>query len=462
MAAIFGYFPSWPKIKPGFFLAVGISLLMIQVLFLSNLSYLYGTQFKESERTHNLNILYVDYDGGIIGQSVIDAYHLLEGNTFPTIRHLPTENFPAPIDVRNAVCSGDYWGAIYALPDASDSLAAALVNGSSTVTPTTLAYVWNGARYAAYSQSAIYANIVTLIQTTRSTYYANNASDTLLSDVTALGVFVDPIHAQEINIKSTNQGTRVLYNSVSMIMPIIMQFFFMMALNGISAQYRLFSKLSWVMNGLIRMCVSVLYTLVSSLCMIGYIWGFKEDWAVNGAQFVLSWMTVWLYMHINFLLFDIMTTFIPMQFMPFCILTWMITNVASTIAPFELSPGFYRWGYALPAHEAYSILGQIWSNGCNNQLHRALPILFSWWVVGACVVVYALHYRCRQARILERKTQFLENAVDENQEDRPKTPAGSPDRILPRDRRSTMESIELERRVYGPQYPTMPGTFDNR
>ncbi|KAL4756618.1 uncharacterized protein BDW70DRAFT_164313 [Aspergillus foveolatus] len=302
MEAIFGNFSSWPNIKPGFFVAVGISLLMIQVLFLGNFSYLYGTQFQESEHTHNLNILSVDYDGGIVGQSVLDAYYLLEGNTFPTIRHLPTEDFPAPSDVRSAVCSGDYWGAIYALPDASDRLAAALVNGSSAVTPTTLAYVWNGARYGGYSQTAIYANIVTSIQTTHSIYYANNASDTLLSSVTALEVFIDPIHALEINIKPTNQRTRVLYNSVSMIMPIIMQLFFMMALNCITAQYRLFSKLSWVTNGLIRMCVSVLYTLVCSLCMIGYIWAFKEDWSVDGAELVLSWMTVWLYMHINFLL----------------------------------------------------------------------------------------------------------------------------------------------------------------
>ncbi|KAL4756619.1 uncharacterized protein BDW70DRAFT_164314 [Aspergillus foveolatus] len=147
--------------------------------------------------------------------------------------------------------------------------------------------------------------------------------------------------------------------------------------------------------------------------------------------------------------------------MPFCILTWMITNVASTIAPFELSPGFYRWASALPAQEAYSILGQIWSDRCNNQLYGALPIFFSCWVVGALVVVYALHYRCRQARILESKTQFPDNAIDENQEDRPRTPAGSPDRILPRDRRSTMESIELARRVCGPQYPTMP-VLDDR
>jgi hypothetical protein len=73
MAAIFGNFPSWPNIKPGFFVAVSISLLIIQVLFLANLSYLNGSQFKEFEHTHNLNIPDADYDGGIVGQSVLDV-----------------------------------------------------------------------------------------------------------------------------------------------------------------------------------------------------------------------------------------------------------------------------------------------------------------------------------------------------------------------------------------------------
>ncbi|KAL4972283.1 hypothetical protein BDW66DRAFT_162994 [Aspergillus desertorum] len=395
-----------------FSIAVGISFLMIQLLFLGNLSYLYGTKFKESERVHNLNLLYVDYDGGIIDQSVSDAYTLLQSS-------------------RNAVCSGDYWGAIYALPGASSNLESALANENST--PTTLTYVWNGARYAAVSQSAVYTNLQTLVQTTRSTYYANNASAVLLTNINAM------------------DGSRALYNSVSMIMPIIMQFFFMMAMNGISPQYRLFTTLSPRTNGIIRMGISVLYTFISALCMIGYIWAFREGWAVNGNQFVLSWMTVWLYMHINFMFFDILTTFVPMQYMSFCVITWAITNVSSTISPFELNPGFYRWAHALPAHETYVILAQIWSDGCNNQLYRALPILFSWWTIGIAVHVYAAYYRCEQARMLEQKTVQSE----------PKTPVGSPDRIPLRNRRATLESFQAERRIYGPSYPTMPSKLDD-
>ncbi|KAJ6026881.1 nitrosoguanidine resistance protein SNG1 [Penicillium canescens] len=392
---------AWKTARSGFLTALTASCISLQVLLLANLAYLYGTQFEEPGRVHNLNLLYVDYDGGVIGQSVLDAYHLIEANTFPTIQQSTVDQFPTTADVRSTVCKGDYWGAIYSLPNASDSLATAIVDGSST--PATIEYVWNEGRYAAFMQSAVYANFMTLIKVTRSTYYANNASKMgpMLSDPSAMQIFLNPIEATEINIKPTIQGTRVLYNTVSMIMPIIMQFFFMMALNGISAQFNLFTTMSWHVNGVIRMGASIIYTFLSSLCTIGYIWGFKEAWDQNGNQFVLSWMAMWLFMHINLLLFDILTTFVPMQFMPFCVLTWMIVNVASTISPFELSPGFYHWGYALPAHETYKILGQIWSDGCNNELHRALPILFSWWIVGIVLVVYAVYYRCKDACALQ-------------------------------------------------------------
>lgn len=208
---------------------------------------------------------------------------------------------------------------------------------------------------------------------------------------------LDPIQATEINLKVTEQGARVLYNTASVVMPVIQQFFFMMALNGISSQFHILTKLGWHANGLLRMCIPAAYTFVGALCMIAYIWSSRESWEVNGNQFALSWMIIWLYMHINFLIMDILTTFIPMQFMPFCVLTWAILNVASTISPFELSLGFFHWGYALPVHETYQVLVQIWSDGCDSQLHRALPIMFSWWIVALATATFSVHYRCNTA-----------------------------------------------------------------
>ncbi|OQD77444.1 hypothetical protein PENDEC_c002G03995 [Penicillium decumbens] len=48
-------------------------------------SFLIGVAFRNGHRAHALKILYVDYAGGIIGQSVRDAYEAMRGPTFPTL-----------------------------------------------------------------------------------------------------------------------------------------------------------------------------------------------------------------------------------------------------------------------------------------------------------------------------------------------------------------------------------------
>lgn len=445
---------AWRDIQSRFIIAVGGSCVLLQILFLANMCYLYASQFNDSNRAHNLKLLYVDYDGGVIGQAVTVAYQALKADDFPTLYTMPTAQYSTPEDVRDAVCSGDYWGAIYAAPNASTGLAATLANGT-TLDRNALTYIWNGARYSAFAQSEIYSNILVLIEAARSTYYASSASGVVasanLSNAVALDAFLDPIQATEINIKTTTQGTRVLYNTVSLVMPIIQQFFFMMALNGISSEFQLFTKLSPVTNGLIRMVTSVIYTFIGSLCMAGYIWAFKESWDVNDNQFVLTWMITWLFMHINFLLVDVLTAFIPMQFLPFCVLTWVIINVTSSISPFELNPGFFRWGYALPGHEVYQVLVQIWSDGCQDQSYRALPILFSWWFVTLSLTVYATYHRCQAAVEAHNALEALSRGKDASLR-----PSSSTDDILVRQRRDTIESIRLENMAYGPSYPT-PG-----
>ena len=175
---------------------------------------------------------------------------------------------------------------------------------------------------------------------------------------------------------------KILYNSVSTAVPILSQFSFVMALNNISAGYSLYSKVSVRTSGILRTVVSLLYTLLAALAMAGYLWAFKEDWEVTGKQFCLTWMTLWLFMDINFLLSDAASSIVPSPGMPFIVFTWIIVNVTSTVTLLELNPGFYRWSYALPAHEVYIVLQDIWTRGAVPQLYRALPILFCYWVVG--------------------------------------------------------------------------------
>jgi hypothetical protein len=54
---------------------------------------------------------------------------------------------------------------------------------------------------------------------------------------------------------------------------------------------------------------------------------------------------------------------------------------------------------AMPAHEAYNTLIDIWSRGCNPVLHYSLPILFSFELSSFILSALGIHRRCHYAII---------------------------------------------------------------
>ena len=144
------------------------------------------------------------------------------------------------------------------------------------------------------------------------------------------------------------------------------------------------------------------------------IWAFRGHWDVNTAQFFLTWVALWLFAHANFLTMDVFTIWLPPPYVPMALITWVVFNVASILVPFELSPGFYRWAYALPAHEIYQILTDIWSRGCNPQLYHALPVLFALELFSFLLSALGVYRRCHYAVIAQE-------AEDEAFDDRVKS-----------------------------------------
>lgn len=132
--------------KP-FFKATIASGLILNILFLANMSYIFGSIFQSTGRTHALKVLLVDYDGGVVSQSVRAAYSSLKSNTFVTIDEQPASDFDDTAAIDDAVCSGDYWAALYVTPDASSNLAQALEGGSAAESynaSSALGLVWYG------------------------------------------------------------------------------------------------------------------------------------------------------------------------------------------------------------------------------------------------------------------------------------------------------------------------------
>ncbi|KAK2759906.1 hypothetical protein FQN54_002640 [Arachnomyces sp. PD_36] len=382
-----------------------VNLVLLQVLFLCLFCYIFGSIFQQSTHIHNLNVLFVDYDGGAIGDSVRAAYEKLKGPDFPSLIEQPVTEYPEPSAVDSAVCNINYWGALYATSNSSNQLMDAFSGGvaaSSYDTSNVLTLVWNQARYPTIADSALASSMKSLSEAARVAYSTANGQQALQtldrSDPAAAAVLYNPWSLSFVNLQPTTQGSRLVYNTLVIILIIIQEFFYLGYVNGLYVQFKLYTSVAPHRIAIARQLISAFYTLIGSLCTAGAIWAFRHGWNVNGNQFALTWMALWLFAHLNFLVLDVFTVWLPPPYVPMALISWVILNVTSIMLPFDLSPGFYRWGYALPANSIYQVLVDIWSGGCNPQLYYALPVLFAYEIIAmilSSIGVYRrAHYAC--------------------------------------------------------------------
>ncbi|CAG9956493.1 unnamed protein product [Clonostachys rosea f. rosea IK726] len=406
----------WTSKLPKFGIPIVITGILIQIVFLGNMSYLYGSLFKSGSRVHALRVLAVDYDGHDIGHALDAAYSSLRADSFPSLEFRSASQYPTVESIEEAMCTEGYWAAIYTHNGASDRLMTALSGENSTAydPKDTISYTYYSSYYPIVSLSSVVSNMETLISVASRTLYS--VSTEALSTVnftspSSATAFLDPIRSSSIVKSPTNQGSRVLLNTVTMVMGALMQFFFLMGMNNISAQAGVFNKMSKRDVYMSRLIISKFHTFICALCSVAYIWAFREDWFVTSAHFGKTWMAFWLYMEIQYTVMDtLLEIVIPMQFWSFFVLTWIITNITSTVYPFELTAGFYRVGWALPAHNFWLLLMDIWSNGCKQHRNVVLPVLLCWWLLGHISSAWSVWKRCSLA---EANAAILEKNVDD-------------------------------------------------
>lgn len=392
--------------------AAAINLLVLQILFLGLFCYIFGSLFQQNTHTHNINILFVDYDGGAIGTAVRNAYEGLKGSGFPTLDERPALAYPNPDSIDSAVCNIKFWGALYITANSSNDLTAALAGGTaaSSYNPSdVLTMVWNEARYPTTVDSAVYDKLNTLSEAARVAYMETNGKQTIqllnTSDSAALSIYSNPWTLSSVNLQPTSQGSRVIYNTLVIILIMIQEFFYLGYVNGLYLQFNLYASVTPHRIAIVRQIISGVYTLIGSLCTAGAIWAFRNGWNLHGGQFMLTWMALWLFAHLNFLVLDAFTVWLSPPFVPMALISWMMLNITSILLPFELSPAFYRWGYALPAHSVFNVLIDIWSGGCNPQLYYALPVLFAYEICGLVLSSIGVYRRAHYAVIKQEKEE---------------------------------------------------------
>lgn len=378
--------------------------LIIQLLFLGLQAYVFGSSFGSPERLDKLHVLAIDYDQGIVGNALRAASSHLEGPSMLGFEWRSVKEYPDPFEVHKAVRDGVYWASVQVMEGATSRLEDAIADNTTAAAydaKGAVKIVYNEARYPDFEDLFVAGNLGVLVQTGRLFYNQINGTRALASipsqNTASLLAVLEAIDATTDNIKPLGNGSTVFYNTVDIVLTILLQFYFLMAYNGLMEDWQLDSKLPLKHHVVARIVVGVVYTFLGSLALVANIYGFRGTTSISGTQFVILWMAFWLEMHVLFLVLEIAITFLDLPWLPLFIVTFIIVNVTSTIFPFELSPGFYRWGSALPCHQVYMLEISVLSGGADNHVQIALPVLFAWWIVCIPLAFFSIIWRCTRS-----------------------------------------------------------------
>lgn len=160
-ATDFACFSYWTDKKKPLIIGIVFVFILLQLLFLGNLSYLYGVVYRSEYRVHRLNVLSLNLDtaNSSIYASLNAAYSQLQGDDFLSLQEHPASQYQSIEAAREAVCKGHFWAAVVVTNGASFRLSNALSDGTAAetyVSANAITVVYNSAKYA----SATLGNIV--------------------------------------------------------------------------------------------------------------------------------------------------------------------------------------------------------------------------------------------------------------------------------------------------------------
>lgn len=228
--------------------------LLILAVFWIIMSHINGLFYNQGAHSKKGKVAVVDFDQGLFGSSLLEAAAMRNQTYgYPTYTIVRPDS-TTPEEIRHEVFKGTYWAALYAFPGATERFEA-VISGSTTeaydVTQT-LAYVTLSARYFAFYEFNILTASITVTsiasnivgeRAVASTLSSRTADSPALSQaaISALGHPAQPIEIPAAYADFALADDKVFVNTIGTVMPVLMQFFFLMAWNGISKRFHVFA-----------------------------------------------------------------------------------------------------------------------------------------------------------------------------------------------------------------------------
>lgn len=381
-------------------------LMIIAVLWIAA-SHIYGLFHHQGAYVHRATVALADFDGGNFGEALRVAAATNNGTYGnPTYVNVNTAG-SSPEQIRKEVFKGTYWAAIVVQAGATARFEDA-VNGTSETYDSSSVYTYYilDARYYTLYASNILSPTVTTASAASGVFSAQFitpliARGEFANTTAALSAIAGPARAVEMPAAArlfADMDDKVFINTIGVVLPILMQFFFIMAWNGVCNGMHLYAAYEMRTHILARLFWSTVWPVFTSLCTAGWTFALRGSYPLDAKMFFAFWALTWVFSMINFDVLDIITGFIPMAFVPFLFLAWVISNVAASLGAPEILNHWFRVNYFFPSLHWYRTFITIITDGGYNNLRYTLPVLAAWLVVMKCLSPLATRNRVRKAQ----------------------------------------------------------------
>ncbi|KAJ7167927.1 hypothetical protein C8R46DRAFT_951059 [Mycena filopes] len=385
--------PEASAARAAYLKALFVGTLASSVLIFTAFSIYWGAVWKTPH--HPVSGWIVDFDGGVVGQSVSTTLSRLDSGTGGIVWHvIPASQFPQGIaQLEHAVVQEKIWYAVAINSGASANLSTAV----SAVDPsyhstTAITFLGSEARNEALYrlQTHVFTAQLEVVVNQFAIAFIKNISSSsnlplLLS--TAAEIVARPIYYTIDNIRPFDAPVAAGSTFFGLIYILIISFIVVIIGTAARMSTGLEKRLSF--GSLVRLrlgthfvtffFITLVYTLLSRAFQLPFERHFGH------AGFVIFWMLNYLNMLACGLALEIMFSLLTPRFTPFFLITWIIANVSVDVWPIQTLPHVYRYGYAFPFYNASRAVRAV-VFGTRNDVGLNAGVLIAWIVLSCCTL----------------------------------------------------------------------------
>lgn len=359
----------------------------------------------------NLNGWVVDFDGGLVGQTVVQALTSQQVSQMGKVTWtaIPANQFPNGLgELGEAVMEERTWAAIaihagstanlqasYATPNAS-------YDGSTAIT-VYAAEARNENAFRSLIRPSAQAALDKICQTFAMQSVTRLTSSPNLTALltTSPQTFLTPISYTFRNLVPFDIPVASAVTFVGLIYQLILSFFIVMICSSArdaSGVNRNLTLRSLIMTRYVSSFAAYFFiALFYALLSLAFQLDFTRKFGHGG--FVVFWMLNWVGMLAVGLALESLLTLLTIRFMPFFMITWIIANVSVCIFPIEVLPSVFRYGYAMPFYNVSHAVRCI-VFGTKNSVGLNFGVLIAWTTI-SCITLPLIQWFVRRQDIAE-------------------------------------------------------------